>query len=134
MLQSIKLEYPAVAGQLIEMDEQLDNADILQLLKLDVYEPKDNWIRYTGRRRELADWQEIEPSTVLEQRFWRDHGVYLITGGMGGLGLVFAQEIATQAKHPTLVLVGRSPMDGLMEQSLEVLREQEHGWTICRLM
>ncbi|WP_339184543.1 SDR family NAD(P)-dependent oxidoreductase [Paenibacillus sp. FSL R5-0701] len=124
MLQSIKLEYPAVAGQLIEMDEQLDNADILQLLKLDVYEPKDNWIRYTGRRRELADWQEIEPSTVLEKRFWRDHGVYLITGGMGGLGLVFAQEIATQAKHPTLVLVGRSPMDGLMEQSLEILREQ----------
>ncbi|WP_218639219.1 SDR family NAD(P)-dependent oxidoreductase [Paenibacillus sp. FSL R5-0765] len=124
MLQSIKLEYPAVAGQLIEMDEQLDNADILQLLKLDVCEPKDNWIRYTGRRRELADWQEIEPSTVLEKRFWRDHGVYLITGGMGGLGLVFAQEIATQAKHPTLVLVGRSPMDGLMEQSLEVLREQ----------
>ncbi|WP_219845519.1 SDR family NAD(P)-dependent oxidoreductase [Paenibacillus sp. MYb67] len=124
MLQTIKLEYPAVAGQLIEMDEQLDNADILQQLKLDVCEPKDSWIRYTGRRREWADWQEIDPSTVLEQRFWRDHGVYLITGGMGGIGLVFAQEIATQAKHPTLVLVGRSPMDGLMEQSLEVLREQ----------
>ncbi|WP_440119140.1 SDR family NAD(P)-dependent oxidoreductase [Paenibacillus sp. QZ-Y1] len=124
MLQSVKLEYPAVAGQLIEMDEQLDNADILQLLKWDVCEPKDSWIRYKGRRRELADWQEIDPSTVLEQRFWRDHGVYLITGGMGGLGLVFAQEIATQAKHPTLVLVGRSPMDGPMEQSLKVLREQ----------
>ncbi|WP_217998905.1 SDR family NAD(P)-dependent oxidoreductase [Paenibacillus pabuli] len=124
MLQCIKLEYPAVAGQLIEMDEQLNNKDMLQMLDRDICEREDSWIRYTGRRRELADWQEIDPSTVLEQRLWRDHGIYLITGGMGGLGRIFAQEIATQAKHPTLVLVGSSPMDGLMEQSLEVLREQ----------
>ena len=28
---------------------------------------------------------------------WKDQGVYLITGGAGGLGLIFAKEIAAES-------------------------------------
>jgi len=53
----------------------------------------------TFRRRPL------EPAAEVPRL--RDGGVYVITGGLGGLGLVAAEEIARAAKSPTLVLLGR---------------------------
>ncbi|MEQ1703944.1 MAG: SDR family oxidoreductase, partial [Ilumatobacteraceae bacterium] len=41
---------------------------------------------------------------------WRSDGVYLITGGLGGIGLSIAEHIATVAPGATLVLLGRTPM------------------------
>ncbi|MEK8146419.1 acyltransferase domain-containing protein [Streptomyces sp. M10(2022)] len=38
----------------------------------------------------------------------RDHGVYLITGGLGGIGLALAEHLA-RTTRARLVLVGRSP-------------------------
>ncbi|MDC8758422.1 SDR family NAD(P)-dependent oxidoreductase [Janthinobacterium fluminis] len=40
-------------------------------------------------------------------RLARDGGVYLITGGLGGLGMLLARACAGQAKDVTLVLTGR---------------------------
>jgi phthiocerol/phenolphthiocerol synthesis type-I polyketide synthase E len=39
----------------------------------------------------------------------RDGGGYLITGGLGGIGLAMAEHIASAAAHPVLGLLGRSP-------------------------
>ncbi|HET7504169.1 MAG TPA: type I polyketide synthase, partial [Kofleriaceae bacterium] len=38
----------------------------------------------------------------------RDRGVYLITGGLGGIGLALAEHIARSAVSPVLALLGRS--------------------------
>ncbi|WP_268410873.1 SDR family NAD(P)-dependent oxidoreductase [Alteromonas sp. a30] len=55
-----------------------------------------------------------------------ENAVYLITGGLGGLGYLFAQHIA-QSQHPnngvTLVLTGRSVLNTEGETKLSVLRE-----------
>ena len=37
-----------------------------------------------------------------------DNGIYLITGGLGGLGLSMCEAIATHASHPTLILCSRT--------------------------
>jgi NADP-dependent 3-hydroxy acid dehydrogenase YdfG len=54
---------------------------------------------------------------------WKDGGTYLITGGLGGLGLIFAREIAAQAKDASLILVGRTaqPQDGPALAALRAL-------------
>ncbi len=44
----------------------------------------------------------------------RERGVYLVTGGLGGLGLVVASHLARQVRA-RLVLVGRSPMPERVE-------------------
>lgn len=40
----------------------------------------------------------------------RERGVYVITGGQGGIGLTLARQFAASGKKPKLVLVGRSKM------------------------
>ncbi|HSF40968.1 MAG TPA: SDR family NAD(P)-dependent oxidoreductase [Thermoanaerobaculia bacterium] len=45
----------------------------------------------------------------------RDEGVYLVTGGLGGIGLALAGHLARTVRAPKLVLIGRS---GLLERSL----------------
>lgn len=45
-------------------------------------------------------------------------GVYLITGGGGGLGLIFARHIS-QTPQTRIILVGRSPLSPAIEQKVE---------------
>lgn len=54
---------------------------------------------------------------------WKNKGVYLITGGLGGLGLILARDIAANVEDPVIVLVGRSAADKVSAQ-LEQLQQQ----------
>ncbi|MGN4069128.1 SDR family NAD(P)-dependent oxidoreductase, partial [Burkholderia gladioli] len=54
---------------------------------------------------------------------WRDGGVYWITGGLGGLGRVFAETLARSVREPVLVLSGRGTPTPGQEASLRALRE-----------
>ncbi|MDF4005205.1 amino acid adenylation domain-containing protein [Luteibacter sp. PPL552] len=67
-------------------------------------------VRYAGAGRHVAGWTEQrDPVTGVTP--WKDHGVYLITGGAGGLGLIVARAIAGAVRHPVLILTGRSAMN-----------------------
>ncbi len=60
---------------------------------------RNRWVRSLDRIR-------LEPRA----RDWlRDQGVYLVTGGLGGIGLAVAEHLAAHAKA-RLVLVGRTPL------------------------
>ena len=50
---------------------------------------------------------------------YRENGVYLITGGLGGLGLLFAREILTQSQGARVVLTGRSAPDDAIAARLD---------------
>jgi len=52
----------------------------------------------------------------------KEKGVYLITGGAGGLGLLFAEYLAKQC-HAKLVLTGRSELSKEREEQLNAIRE-----------
>ncbi|UCH95454.1 MAG: acyltransferase domain-containing protein [Candidatus Aminicenantes bacterium] len=47
-----------------------------------------------------------------ESETWRlkDGGVYLVTGGLGGIGHVLAQQIVRSVKNPKLILTGRTKL------------------------
>src|SRR5205823_4421153 len=68
---------------------------------------------------------ELALHTITEKKLsalpLRQKGVYLITGGLGGLGLIFAEYLARnfQAK---LVLIGRSALNARQEEKLNQLR------------
>lgn len=51
----------------------------------------------------------------------REKGVYLITGGLGGLGLVFAHYLIRKARA-TLLLTGRSPLSSAKREKIKYLK------------
>jgi acyl transferase domain-containing protein len=51
----------------------------------------------------------------------RDGGTYLVTGGLGGVGLELAAGIAESVRHPTIVLVGRTAPAARREAAVERL-------------
>ncbi|WP_309896269.1 SDR family NAD(P)-dependent oxidoreductase [Archangium sp.] len=81
---------------------------------------EDDPIRHhrTGRerlRRHHLSLPEANPTSVLRER-----GVYLITGGRGGLGYLFAEHLARRFQA-RLVLAGRSEEDAEMRARLQSL-------------
>ncbi|WP_052421797.1 SDR family NAD(P)-dependent oxidoreductase [Paenibacillus sp. FSL P4-0081] len=124
MLQTAALEHPKLAVQLIEAEAGAGSSapDFAIQLQNDGGSPQDTRIRYQNGIRYVLRWDELEASGGLAAEPWRENGVYLITGGTGGLGRLFAREAGRQAKQATLVLTGRSPLDADKEEQLRQLR------------
>ncbi|MFI0777853.1 SDR family NAD(P)-dependent oxidoreductase [Streptomyces sp. NPDC021212] len=78
----------------------------------------DGGVRFTQHQRELPP-AERRPGTASPAL--RDRGVYLISGGLGGLGRLLARTLATRHRA-RLALLGRSPLDAAGRARLEELR------------
>jgi acyl transferase domain-containing protein/acyl carrier protein len=72
-------------------------------------EPRERMVAYRGRHR-WVQWLEPLPlGPATGEAVLRDGGVYLITGGLGGIGLVLAEHLA-RTRRARLVLTARSPL------------------------
>jgi acyl transferase domain-containing protein/NADP-dependent 3-hydroxy acid dehydrogenase YdfG len=104
MLKTAQLENPRLRTQLIAISGSEDLAEILQTESAHPHVPQ---VRYRAGRRQVLEHVELPPAPVLAHP-WRDNGVYLITGGAGALGLIFARAILRQAPRATVILSGRA--------------------------
>jgi acyl transferase domain-containing protein/acyl carrier protein len=85
------------------------------------------WVAYRGRHR----WQQnfdpvrLEPDLANpgENRHLRSEGVYLITGGLGGIGLTLADYLA-RTVQANLILVSRSDDSPQIVQSIQAWEQQ----------
>ncbi|MES2743493.1 MAG: SDR family NAD(P)-dependent oxidoreductase, partial [Pseudomonadota bacterium] len=117
LLKSAQLEHPKLQGQLIALEET-EIANLADVLLANAGNSAQQ-VRYADGVRSVAGWTELTgqaPATP-----WRSGGVYLITGGTGGLGLIFAAEIARQVQRPTLVLTARSALTEAQRERLAEL-------------
>jgi acyl transferase domain-containing protein/acyl carrier protein len=74
--------------------------------------PPDSVIAYRGKHRWVQGFEPVRLDGRVEALTrLRKGGVYLITGGLGGIGLVLAEHLAKNA-CAKLVLVGRSAFPG----------------------
>ena len=78
-----------------------------------------NGTRYVAR---LGRYSEVEDAAANPSFAIRADATYLITGGLGGLGLKVSQELISQgAQH--LLLMGRRPPSQTTNQQLDILRQ-----------
>ncbi len=119
LLKTAHKENPKFYGQLIEVGEMEKNERLIEILRSSSRRPEDSRIRFVEGKRWIPAWNKVEMPSI-PQIPWKDHGVYLVTGGAKGLGLIFAKEIARQTKDATLILTGRSMLD---EDKLAPLEE-----------
>ncbi len=120
LLKTAQMETPRLSAQLIELDAQAAMMPTLAtLLDAEAGQAATPHIRYRQGRRELPVWQEIKPTQATPP--WRQGGHYLITGGAGGLGILFAEEIVSCLRDVRLTLTGRSPLKAAQQQAIDQL-------------
>ncbi|MEQ9672603.1 SDR family NAD(P)-dependent oxidoreductase [Coleofasciculus sp. G2-EDA-02] len=123
----ISQEYPNVNCKSIDVVIPATEKLVDQLLAELAIQSSDRIIAYRGNHRWVQTFEPIRLEDAVEGTSrLRKGGVYLITGGLGGIGLVLAEYLAktVQAK---LILTGRSafPTKDEWEQWLVTHDEQD---------
>ncbi|MBW8848035.1 MAG: SDR family NAD(P)-dependent oxidoreductase [Burkholderiales bacterium] len=124
LLKTAHLENPLFVGQLIAVGAQETAQSLLRKLQENAACPEDMLVSYDGEHRCVRRMVPLHPAPAGGTADpWREDGVYLLTGGAGGLGLLFAREIRRRAPRATLVLAGRSEPSAEIAAALDSLRE-----------
>ncbi len=121
MLRTARKENPKLTTQLIELNASASPLQLAQKIEDNSNSPKDLHIRHSENGRKVARWNEVlmkNPATMP----WKSQGCYLITGGAGGLGYLFADDIIRQTRNVNLILTGRSPLNSQIQTKLDQLR------------
>lgn len=107
IVRTLPQEDPSTTAKLIDVGPRTDEDELAA--ELESWQ-RNEVVALRGTRR----WTRVEqPLTVTASpgRPIRRQGVYLITGGLGGLGLAVAKGLARTGLRPRLVLLGRSAQD-----------------------
>ncbi|HYK02059.1 MAG TPA: SDR family NAD(P)-dependent oxidoreductase [Thermoanaerobaculia bacterium] len=120
---TLRLEHPKLLCKAIEVRRDSDVVDAV-LAELDARTQDATAILYEGQERSIRKLEsfELEDAAPASGAAPRENGVYLITGGAGGLGLIFAEYLAREHKA-RLVLTGRSALSAEREARLDELRK-----------
>jgi len=133
LLKSAGQENPKFGGQVITLPRTATVAELSRAVdeNASAAAKSDAEIRYVDGVREVTRLKKLsEPVTVTSSQPWKDGGVYLITGGAGGLGLIFAREIANRVKAARIILTGRSDLSAVRQAQLDVVNHDVKGTRI----
>ena len=120
LVKTAQQENPNLQLQCIELNETVEPSKLATRLQADAADYSTQDIRYQDGKRFIKRWNEV--SAKSQQPVWRDNGVYLITGGLGGLGLLVANAIAEQTSGAKVILTGRSELDQAGQDKLAQLK------------
>ncbi|HEY3568755.1 MAG TPA: SDR family NAD(P)-dependent oxidoreductase, partial [Thermoanaerobaculia bacterium] len=107
-VRTLPLEHPGIGCAAIDIEPGEDPERLAELLIAEAAAPAtDPVVALRGDERWVERFSPLPLGAVDARRLpWRERGVYLITGGLGGLGLVMAEDLA-RSFHARLVLTGR---------------------------
>ena len=119
LAKAISRECPHIMCRLIDLDESTDREGIF-------YEAKKsgttNQIAYRKGQRYLEEFTDVDLSRARDEEFRiKKDGVYVITGGTGGIGLEVAKYLSTK-NRVKLALINRSTMPA-RDQWADILNE-----------
>ncbi|WP_187653007.1 SDR family NAD(P)-dependent oxidoreductase [Xenorhabdus sp. PB62.4] len=109
MLRSAAQEDPRLSIQLIEVEGTPQAAQLAQLLQAGTKHRREH-LRFSNDYVEVPHWEEVVNKKGVNSVSvpWKDNGVYLISGGAGGLGKLLAADIPHHALGVRLICCGRS--------------------------
>ena len=119
LLKTAELENPQFAGQLILTGPQTTAGAMAERLLEEKAGVLESQVKYADGARQVLRWREVAADQGTPLIAFKEDGVYLITGGLGGLGILFAEEILQQTTRATIVLTGRSTLTPAKQALLE---------------
>ncbi|ASQ45544.1 type I polyketide synthase [Legionella clemsonensis] len=111
----ISQEHPSITCRIFDINStdhsSLETYCLLYLINMsvsDVWFKQDTITAYRNGYQWNLSYSPAD-STLIYNRF-RNKGVYLITGGLGGIGLALSEAIVEHVTHPTLIFLSRTPI------------------------
>ena len=102
-------EFPNLRTMAIDFPAQHPAELVIDQLLAEMSAPHgDTEIAWRGRHRWVQTFEQVQLPAFNDQPVLKSNGVYLITGGFGGIGYAVAEHLAEQVQAK-IVLVGRSP-------------------------
>ncbi|MWV45525.1 SDR family NAD(P)-dependent oxidoreductase [Paenibacillus sp. HJL G12] len=126
LLKTAQLENPKLIVQIIQLSAGCSVEEIAARLEADSCRPKDRDISYVAGTRYTKNFEEsgLPDRSEKDELPWKEGGVYLLTGGAGGLGFIFAGEMSRTIKDVNLILTGRSALSETKQAQLNDLKER----------
>lgn len=124
LFKSAAIENPALTGQVVLVAPQAQAEELARRLDAERQHAHDTVVSHARGERQVLAWRELADDAADAPCAFKDGGVYLVTGGLGGLGMLFARAIVEQVKGAKLVLAGRSAPDADRQARLDQLAAQ----------
>ncbi len=131
LLRTAAEEYSDCIGQIIFSDAT-STQEITRKLADEARQGNIVTVRYHEGGRQRRTWLTGEESPRARPAL-REGGVYCVTGGLGGLGVLVAAELLRRGRGAKVTLVGRSALAGDAQtrfQSLQALAAAQPGSSI----
>lgn len=116
LFKTVSMENSLILGQILLVDDAIGTDELSDLLDADRAHPHDTLIKYEKGVRHTTSWQileENEPGIFDDDSPFKEWGVYLITGGLGRLGALFAKEILGRVANASIILTGQAAPEEL---------------------
>jgi acyl transferase domain-containing protein/acyl carrier protein len=120
---SLSLENPKFSYKTLEVGVHTSTnpTDLTELALCEWQADDEVQVRYESGQRLAKRLTEASPDKEAAGTLpLKNGGVYLLTGGAGGLGLLFAKHLASQVQA-TIVLTGRSELNDAKQQQVQEL-------------
>ncbi len=132
LLKTATLEHTKLQGKVIQLPE-LTPEQTAAIIEQETQTTEDMEVRYLKEdtQRQVKRLIEIEHPPAGPISPLKSGGVYWITGGLGGLGRLFAGEFA-KAENSTIILSNRRELDEMSQRELEELQREakDHQSTV----
>ncbi|MCU4825110.1 SDR family NAD(P)-dependent oxidoreductase [Bacillus cereus] len=113
----IEKEYPKLSVRCIDIDDKICVEDCIteinskKQVELVAYRDKDKYVQ---------ELQNVDIKALPEEKVeFKKDGVYVITGGMGGIGLEMAKYISSK-ENVNLILIGRSGLSATASEKSKI--------------
>ncbi|MEW6991527.1 SDR family NAD(P)-dependent oxidoreductase [Colwelliaceae bacterium 6441] len=118
LLKTATQENPKLTAQIILVEPNVItsqlNTQLAKQLSDERTRVQDTVVKYQNGNRYIQLWDSIVPQSINDEKdsqcVFKDSGVYLITGGLGALGRLFAQEILKTSSMAKVILTGRAAL------------------------
>ena len=130
LLMTAALENPRFKGQIISVSGSSTGGELARTVHENggAAALLDARVRHVGGLREVLRYRPLQ--AVAAAVPWKDDGVYLVTGGAGGLGLLLTRDIFASVDRARVILVGRSKLAAARAAALEDIRQASPDCTL----
>ena len=124
LFKTLTLSNSKLSGQLLGLElDSIDNKKILDILKTEL-EYSDVEVRYINGNRSIRGFIPVTSKPVAKKAIViKENGVYIITGGAGGIGLLLAEYLSTAKKDVKTLLIGRSAYSEAISKKMKHIEQ-----------